>query len=601
MAILLPVRALLLVAGLCLSRLGANEALAADGAYCHDIPARTTVLNEGQDYLLRHGGPGKSRSSGRDLINYVPYSYEHEVLTKNISLEAINQYPLQTAVDLSAAATTAEALERSWHFESALMLYQRILHQYDLTSELTAGHVQAIESVARTELLMSSPSIFDRGPAEFSDPGQQHDSYGVGSRFFGYKFLQRKIASITELDVLTRAEALYSRALAMRRRLNNSGKFVVSDLLILGSIKDRLKKTAEAKSCYLEVARLDSTKLYDVANFTVARKDFSLARQKESFFVEQLDTYNDAASAAVLLAMYQSEHNSAKTQKLFRQVVTNSIFVPSAEVLPMLTHVEPADVEPLSRYVVSVWAPNARLDPDFVKVIDALNRRGLQRVTDTICRSVMDRPTLSNFDLLLLTEYQRDSGNQSLALSAYKLMLKPYGVDSHSEAAVITDLNSILTSMKSPSLKECKYKTALIATASKQLAFHKEQIRRRQCLEMAAKLSKTGFDLERTTHNAMAQKMYQNALEIMQLNLQKDDPEVASQMMDVARVCAAQKNYAESQSFYEKALSILRNNPRANGSLTRQALEGYGQLLNEMKQTAKADKIYDEARKLTLR
>ncbi|MBA4076115.1 MAG: hypothetical protein C0508_13815, partial [Cyanobacteria bacterium PR.023] len=61
----------------------------------------------------------------------------------------------------------------------------------------------------------------------------------------------------------------------------------------------------------------------------------------------------------------------------------------------------------------------------------------------------------------------------------------------------------------------------------------------------------------------------------------------------------AQKNYAQAQSLYERALTQLRKKPRIDRSVTKQALESYGQMLNQMNQQERAKKIYDEARELS--
>ena len=68
----------------------------------------------------------------------------------------------------------------------------------------------------------------------------------------------------------------------------------------------------------------------------------------------------------------------------------------------------------------------------------------------------------------------------------------------------------------------------------------------------------------------------------------------------MARSCASQRSYARAQSIYEDALAFLRKNPKADHAVMRQALESYGQMLNQMSQPAKAEKIYAEARSISL-
>jgi predicted negative regulator of RcsB-dependent stress response len=56
-----------------------------------------------------------------------------------------------------------------------------------------------------------------------------------------------------------------------------------------------------------------------------------------------------------------------------------------------------------------------------------------------------------------------------------------------------------------------------------------------------------------------------------------------------------------AQGLYEQALKILRQNKSADRTLTKQALQSYGELLNQMNQKEAANKIYAEAQRLSLK
>ncbi|MBI2810252.1 MAG: hypothetical protein HYX67_05425, partial [Candidatus Melainabacteria bacterium] len=62
------------------------------------------------------------------------------------------------------------------------------------------------------------------------------------------------------------------------------------------------------------------------------------------------------------------------------------------------------------------------------------------------------------------------------------------------------------------------------------------------------------------------------------------------------RLQSTQKHYKEAISLYESSLSDFRKLP-VPGSEYGAMLQSYGDLLSQLKQTAKSDAIYAEARK----
>jgi tetratricopeptide (TPR) repeat protein len=96
----------------------------------------------------------------------------------------------------------------------------------------------------------------------------------------------------------------------------------------------------------------------------------------------------------------------------------------------------------------------------------------------------------------------------------------------------------------------------------------------------------------------MSAKMYKEALDAKEKNLDANDPELALQLVDLARVNAALKQYGQSEDFFKKALTLLRTSPRTAQNDLQTALQSYGQMLNVAHQPAEAEKIYEEARRL---
>ncbi len=125
--------------------------------------------------------------------------------------------------------------------------------------------------------------------------------------------------------------------------------------------------------------------------------------------------------------------------------------------------------------------------------------------------------------------------------------------------------------------------------------FWQEWNRQLECLGMAQKLDHTAWNLEKDGQYAMSEKLYRQALSIKHKNLGLENIETVKQNADLARVTAAQGRKTEACQYYETALLKLKTMPNARETYALM-LESYGDMLDQMKQKAKADKIYEEAR-----
>ncbi|MBP9089756.1 hypothetical protein KBI23_01920 [bacterium] len=601
----LDLRTLYITAAATVAVLCAPCAHSGDGSFCHDLPARQSVLDEGKEYLDQHGSISK-RAHGRGFADFGLLRYssnqKKNLEFQNISSFEIDHLPLETPQQLIEAETLAGKLECAQHFKSAHRLYLRVLEQREKEGGANILLVQALESTARAEILAMAnlPMAVSQDTNDW-DSGPQYDNYALDTRFFGSAVVRRAIKTAPDITAIQNAEPLYARARALREKLQARDGKLVSDLLILASIKDRLNKTNEANSLYVEASQLDKDAIKNLAAFAFAHRDFNLTNENESAFLSQAATKRDSASTSVLLAYYLAEKRSNDTLQLFRQTMSNSVFVPADVLISMFDIISANDVEQLTEYVAKVWLTKSDLNHDLVKLIRAMKEHGWGKSTDTLCQLGAYRFPIFNQTLLVIAECYRQSDNPTGALSVYRTILKSILANREPNLGAIKELSEILTALNSKDMKQAPECQDVLLSISKEIEFQKSGIRHRQCLDMAAQLNKTAYDLERGGHNEMAQKLYQEALEIKQLNLAKDDPETASQMLDVARTSAAQKNYALAQSLYENALAGLRKSPPASGGILKQALEGYGQLLNQMNQQEKANKIYDEARELARR
>jgi tetratricopeptide (TPR) repeat protein len=115
------------------------------------------------------------------------------------------------------------------------------------------------------------------------------------------------------------------------------------------------------------------------------------------------------------------------------------------------------------------------------------------------------------------------------------------------------------------------------------------------CIHMAERLDANGWRLEKAGMTEMAQKAFKESLEIKTKNLGQDDPDTLAAYGDQARLCADEGHFAEAQDIYERTLAKYRK-LQNRGTPYASMLESYGDMLNRMGHTAKANAIYAEAR-----
>lgn len=116
-----------------------------------------------------------------------------------------------------------------------------------------------------------------------------------------------------------------------------------------------------------------------------------------------------------------------------------------------------------------------------------------------------------------------------------------------------------------------------------------------ECLDMAEKLNRTAWNLEQHGEYKIAEKLYRQSLSIKEKNLGSNDPDTVSQAVNLARLYAAQGKKREACKCYDVALNALRKLPNP-GSEFATMLENYGDMLDQMHEPERAEKIYAEAR-----
>ncbi|HEY9713150.1 MAG TPA: tetratricopeptide repeat protein [Chroococcales cyanobacterium] len=125
-----------------------------------------------------------------------------------------------------------------------------------------------------------------------------------------------------------------------------------------------------------------------------------------------------------------------------------------------------------------------------------------------------------------------------------------------------------------------------------------DRLMRRECLDVSQSLTETGCKLESQDSYALAEKMYREALAIKEKNLTPDDPYIATELCNVARVCGDRGAIDRAVPLYERALAIYRKNLRENRAEMINALTSYAESLERAHRKAAAELKYAEARKL---
>ncbi|MBS1996986.1 MAG: tetratricopeptide repeat protein [Cyanobacteria bacterium SZAS LIN-2] len=199
-----------------------------------------------------------------------------------------------------------------------------------------------------------------------------------------------------------------------------------------------------------------------------------------------------------------------------------------------------------------------------------------------------------------------DGALKDCSFKNYGRALLEYGeLHSMLEQSTITDdeklkyLQKLFAYLNWPDIMKANGQPGLLTRVSSSLKILTERMRKSQCLTMAAKLNETADKLEKACEYTMARKLYKEALDIKEKNLGPNAPETTMQILDVARTAGEEKHYSEATALFEKAIALLKKDAaRTDKSDLRNALQNYGQLLNEMKQEKKAEVIYNEARQL---
>jgi tetratricopeptide (TPR) repeat protein len=213
------------------------------------------------------------------------------------------------------------------------------------------------------------------------------------------------------------------------------------------------------------------------------------------------------------------------------------------------------------------------------------NKRGLEDIRADIRRVAM---------LQSAAVYEKQK-QFSAALSVYSLLIHSIASSKDTDLTVklafLSPLPHKLDEIGADRIKEVKelQEEALILCTGYRKALQ-------DCGRMAERLDTTGWKLEKAGMNELAEKAFKESLAIKIKILGNDDPDTLAAYGDQARLSADKGHYAEAQNIYERALLQYRKLPNPGRSYATM-LENYGDMLNRMNQTTKADAIYAEAKR----
>jgi tetratricopeptide (TPR) repeat protein len=115
------------------------------------------------------------------------------------------------------------------------------------------------------------------------------------------------------------------------------------------------------------------------------------------------------------------------------------------------------------------------------------------------------------------------------------------------------------------------------------------------CIQITTDLDSTAWRLEHSGLYDRAEKTYKQSLAFKEKTFGKNNQNTLVARADLARLYANEKRYVEANNIYERTLASYKKiaNP---GEPYIALLENYGDMLNHINQTAKADEIYNEAK-----
>jgi hypothetical protein len=586
-----------------------NAAYASDGTQCHDMPERQAVLEEGKEFLRTHAGEtSRNRIRSFDYHYYAksPFAPEYQFKLPE-SVEDAQAVPMESRAQIAMALFQADLLEQFLKITAANALYNHLNSGIELNHAADdTQQASILEGVARTTIMLSYVNM-DSMQSEFMLAAKQNSlPLPVSVRDTPLLLTARgpilidatRIAPLNRNELRT-LESLYKRAIEIRKNTtdNDSKNLLVSDLLELGALSIRSQNSQDAYEYFSQALTFDPNST-DALAWLLSKKP-SVLKYVEKNLNHLLSDKPDTTNGVLLselIKFYIVSNRPNDAVRVFEDCYEHPLdhrgLLRIGALLALVDVLPEKDINMFTMYLTQNRIDFWLLQQEFSAIMTKLIKRGFSAEADFVCHSIA---TDSAPRMFVVARWYADSKNGAQLIETTKAILHSIRYDTDEQSLKYL---AILNDLLRTSAAQSKNFDAVKSETNKLIAFHEEQIRRKQCLDMAQQLNKTGSDLEKHNHLDMANKLYKQALEIKQANLLPDDPETANQTLELARTSAALRQFVEADRLYEKALATLKKNPKTDPSDTIAALESYGMMLNDWQHEAKAKMIYDEASEL---
>lgn len=569
--------------------INALPSISSDRSQCHDLPAKQTVLDQGQQLLesLPTSSPVDRRY--RTLPSESNYYEFFDKPDANIQ----NKCVLQNTENLSKAREIALNLERYSRFRDANFLYNRILSDVTFPNLNERDKALAYEGAARSKIEMENKS------AQFSnaDIDEQLRDARTFRMMLGFSYVLRlrdisvealAKAQLSDID-LQSVKKLFKSAYDIRAHYAPNEDFI-TDLMMLGAICERTNDLSQALSY---ASRAQSLMAHKSGGETRNEPDaFNVSGQPHSPKGLTSES-SEPVIVSSLIRLHLKGGHTDEAIKLFKihcLQKSKPVHISGTSLIAITSALPAEDRTELITYTYNLINQDLLSDRDFRALVQEMKARGWGTECNTIANQLFGASVPSRL-LMAAYCYADSKDDRSLTATTGSLLRAVRGEPDEEALTHLKQMQQVLSSF-SKSHPEEKVTREL----EQAINTREDMIRRRTCLQMATKLNETAFALEKKAQPAMAAKLYKEALEIKQKNLTSNDPETASQLVDLARSEASQQHYDTAQLHYEKALGMLRRNKEIDPSTLISALESYGMMLNDWHHEAKATAIYDEAK-----
>jgi|GEM_PF-2647972 len=579
-------------------------ALADEHTYCPDMGEKKAVLDEANKYLDSHGGAPAHFSKG--TVTFVPQEYyevpDAELL--KITERDVDAMPLGTEIDEMKAIRTAGKLVEANHYDVALKLYKRLLKAEDNLKNHGHYTVKLLADIAFSTIMESaSPQTIAAMPKSrykrlFTEKElfPYHDDFAEAKRQFLVTVIQN--APNSDGPNLKLAESYYDRALASDATVYASSGDILSCFIFSAVLKDKRGATGEAEVLLKKATNQSMEAAPYLVGFYLEHKNFEEAQRLQKALLELYKTDFSWRTYAYTLSLFYAQAPKSDTQVIFSQLLSAGTYLPPALLTKMFDLLEPEDRVKLSQYLVRSWLPvcNQKQDSNgILSLLQTLDKIGLKEQSAAVCNEIVEYR--GNIDeLIAVARFYTGSHQTEKALQLYEKIRYSKSTLGSNHEDIVAYLEQVKSDLDGQDLQDLATAKQIRLAVAVELDFHKDQIKRRQCMEMAQKLNDTACKLEASNHFAMAAKTYTEALKIKLSNLSANDPEVSMQMIDIARCEAGCKDNVTADKLYQSALTLLRKSQNTEPRALMNALQNYGQFLNSINEKKKSDDIYAESR-----